>query len=122
VRERFKNYLRPDLNHTSWTAEEDSLLLDKYAVFGPQWRVIKSFFANRSDVNVKNRWAVISARSQHFHKDQVPAAAAPAVEIQPPTKPATQPTFSVSLGAFSLGNLEHETPEYPFGELWHPFP
>jgi hypothetical protein len=63
VRERFKNYLCPTLNHAVWTPEEDSLLCEKFAIFGPKWRVLKRFFVNRSDVNVKNRWSVLASKA-----------------------------------------------------------
>ncbi|OHT17658.1 Myb-like DNA-binding domain containing protein [Tritrichomonas foetus] len=56
-RERYKNYLAPNVTNGPWTAEEDLLLEQKYLEFGPKWATIAHFFKNRSDVNIKNRWA-----------------------------------------------------------------
>jgi hypothetical protein len=59
VRERYKNYLSPHLNKGGWSEAEDELLREKFAEFGPRWSVLKKFFVNRSDVNVKNRWSTL---------------------------------------------------------------
>ena len=56
-RERYRNYLSPNLTNGPWTAEEDLLLEQKYVELGPKWAAIAQFFKNRSDVNIKNRWA-----------------------------------------------------------------
>jgi hypothetical protein len=50
------------LNLTTWTAEEESLLQAKFEEYGPQWSILKSFFSNRSAVNVKNHWTVMISR------------------------------------------------------------
>jgi hypothetical protein len=129
VRERFKNYLNPDLNHTTWTAEEDALLLEKYAVIGPQWRVLKSFFANRSDVNVKNRGSVLSTRPHHAVPGQSPVAHTAAAPLpptlhamQPTDQKATQPALRVSLVDCHLLTVEDENLQNLFNELWNSFP
>jgi hypothetical protein len=59
VRERYKNYLSPHLNNGTWSETEDELLRQKFAEFGPRWSILKKFFSNRSDVNIKNRWATL---------------------------------------------------------------
>ena len=56
-RERYKNYLAPNVTNGPWTTEEDLLLEQKYMEYGPKWATIAQFFKNRSDVNIKNRWA-----------------------------------------------------------------
>jgi hypothetical protein len=58
-RERYNNYLNPDLRRGSWTTEEDDLLREKYAEFGPKWNKIGQFFTNRSDMVLRNRWMKI---------------------------------------------------------------
>jgi hypothetical protein len=63
VRERYKNYLAPHLNHSPWTEAEDCLLREKFVVYGPQWSILKRFFVNRSDVNVKNRWSLLVSKA-----------------------------------------------------------
>jgi hypothetical protein len=64
VRERYRNYLAPHLNHFAWTAAEDELLREKFSVHGPQWCLLKQYFVNRSDVNIKNRWSVLVSQAQ----------------------------------------------------------
>ncbi|OHT10458.1 hypothetical protein TRFO_20274 [Tritrichomonas foetus] len=56
-RERYRNYLSPNLTNGPWTAEEDLLLEQKNFELGPKWATIAQSFKNRSDVNIKNRWA-----------------------------------------------------------------
>jgi hypothetical protein len=64
-RERWKNYLDPNLNRERWSSSEDDLLIAKYAQFGSQWSVIAKFFRFRTDVACKNRWVVLTS-----HTDQ----------------------------------------------------
>lgn len=59
VRERYKNYLSPEVNNGPWSREEDALLCKKYMELGPKWSKIADFFPSRSDINVKNRWTSI---------------------------------------------------------------
>ena len=58
-RERWLNYLDPNLNKGVWTEEEDKLLYEKFNEIGRRWKVIASFFENRTDINVKNRWLML---------------------------------------------------------------
>ena len=63
-RERYNNYIR-DSEHKyygKWSPEEDKLLLSKYAEYGPQWCIISKFFGNRSNINVKNRFASLQRK------------------------------------------------------------
>lgn len=61
-RDRWKNYLMPGIKSAPWTPEEDQLLEEKYAALGSQWSRIAKFFPNRTDINVKNRWATRNGR------------------------------------------------------------
>ena len=61
-RDRWKNYLMPGIKNAPWTPEEDQLLEEKYAALGSQWSRIAKFFPNRTDINVKNRWATRNGR------------------------------------------------------------
>lgn len=71
-RERYKNYLSPEIKNGPWTKEEDDLLKEKYKEFGPKWAQISSFFKARSDVNIKNRWASITAKKTPINELQNP--------------------------------------------------
>jgi hypothetical protein len=55
-RERWKNGFDPNLNHKTWTPDEDAILLSEQAHSGTQWAKIASFLPNRSQNAVKNRW------------------------------------------------------------------
>jgi hypothetical protein len=77
-RERYKNYLSPELTTDPWTEAEDDLLRQKYVEFGPKWAKIARSFKGRSDVSLKNRWASINIRAQRG-------------DIEPPTPIAHEP-------------------------------
>jgi hypothetical protein len=83
VRERYRHYLCPELNLGAWTTEEESLLRATFEEHGPQWSILKSYFPNRSAVNVKNHWTTMIARDsreawEHRTTAQVVDAAEPA--------------------------------------------
>jgi hypothetical protein len=59
-RERWNNYVNPELRKDPFTPEEDRLLEMKYAELGPKWNKISKFFFKRSDNSIRNRWMVIS--------------------------------------------------------------
>jgi hypothetical protein len=63
-RERWKNYLAPNVCKDPWTAEEDRLLQAKYRELGSQWAMIARFFPSRTDVNLKNRWVVLTSGTE----------------------------------------------------------
>ena len=55
-RERYKNYLSPELVNGEWTSREERLLERLYADVGPVWAQIAHNFPHRSNVNIKNHW------------------------------------------------------------------
>ena len=58
-RERYNHYLSPEVNLTSWTEQEDRLLLKKYAEYGKQWSQISKFFNGRTYVQIHNRFRLL---------------------------------------------------------------
>jgi hypothetical protein len=58
-RERYKNYLDPNLSSAIWTADEDRLLCDKVKRLGTRWSTIAAFFNNRSVMALRNRWQLL---------------------------------------------------------------
>lgn len=60
--ERWRKFLCPNINVSSWTEEEDELLLAKYNQYGPKWALLRRYFNNRTDVNIKTRYIVLSRR------------------------------------------------------------
>lgn len=61
-RERYLNYLDPNRNTDPWTEDEDRLLEEKYAKYGPRWVHMVKFFPHRTDAMIKNRHMVLQRR------------------------------------------------------------
>lgn len=55
-RERWRNHLDPNLNHSNWTEEEDIQLFKLHSQYGNKWVKISSLMPGRSDNSIKNRW------------------------------------------------------------------
>ena len=82
-RERYKNYVNPDLRVGEWTQEEDQLIEEKYKEFGAKWNKISKFFINRSDNAIRNRWMMIAR-----HKAKAIAHPSSVPTFTPPSPPA----------------------------------
>ena len=63
-RERWNNYLNPNLKQGEWTQEEDDLLMLKFAEIGPHWNVLAKCFDGRSGNNVRNRYLTLERRNK----------------------------------------------------------
>jgi len=59
VRDRYLNYLRPDINEEEFTHQEDHLLLSLYYQLGHRWSKIASFMPGRTECQVKNRYYTV---------------------------------------------------------------
>jgi hypothetical protein len=83
-RERYKDYLHPDILNAPWRPEEDLLLRTKYAELGPKWAQMTVFFDKRSPANLKNHWVSLSARDQT--RPLLPIETEEVVQPQPPVE------------------------------------
>ena len=63
-RERWANYLNPNLHKGEWTQEEDNIILEKKNVHGQKWSIIASYLNGRSGNDVRNRWLMLMRHSQ----------------------------------------------------------
>lgn len=64
VRDRYMNYLAPDINTAPFTPEEDELILKKMKEIGPRWLFMKTFFKGRSEIALKNRCLIVEKKYQ----------------------------------------------------------
>lgn len=87
-RDRYCNYLMPGLFAGEWTVEEDNLIREKYAIYGPQWSKISHFFVGRSPNSIKNRWKYYASNEKSDElspvqiKEQQPVITAQFQEVQ----------------------------------------
>lgn len=72
-RERWKNYLSPEIRNGPWTEEEDILLHKMTQRFGTHWAQIAGYFSSRTDINVKNRWILLRRKSHRksLHQNNI---------------------------------------------------
>jgi hypothetical protein len=64
LRERWCNYLSPNLNTANWTEEDDRRLMELYTDMGPKWGLIGAAMGNRAPPDIKNRFQLIHSRRQ----------------------------------------------------------
>jgi hypothetical protein len=63
-KERWFNYLSPELNCGEWTCDDDILLIQKFTELGNKWVRIAKCFPNRTDSMVKNRFNKLQRRER----------------------------------------------------------
>ncbi|EAX92337.1 Myb-like DNA-binding domain containing protein [Trichomonas vaginalis G3] len=102
-KERWENYLSPDINRNEWTPEEDALLIEKQKEIGSRWISIARFFDRRTDAAVKNRWQMLDRKQRklekkglHTQKKQKAVIESPIMST-PTTTPIMTPLESVAV-------------------------
>lgn len=125
-RERWNNYVNPQIAQASpWTDEEDRLLEAKYEEIGARWRTLASFFPARSTNNVKNRFIVLQRRKR---RKSVRKSAKKIVEESSESSSVTSPSEELE----TPENIEEKPPAVKesdplafldgigesFGEMW----
>jgi hypothetical protein len=63
-RERWNNYVNPNLTSLPWTYEEEALLISKHAELGSQWQAMIRWFPKRSKNQIKNHWLAIERQME----------------------------------------------------------
>lgn len=56
LRDRYVNYLNPNINKAEWTLEEDQCLIHNFMLSQPHFKSMRQFFPGRSEVAIKNRF------------------------------------------------------------------
>jgi hypothetical protein len=94
-KERWYNYLCPLIQNSPWTQAEDDLLRQLVGEHGQKWVRIAKFFPLRTDINIKNRYVLLTRRA----KTGGPELQAPAIPISQPIVSIPKVTLSIPLSS-----------------------
>ncbi|EAY03723.1 Myb-like DNA-binding domain containing protein [Trichomonas vaginalis G3] len=130
-RERWNNYINPALRTDPWSPEEDMLLDQKYAEYGPKWNKISKFLKNRSDNNIRNRWMMIARHRAKHQKSPISPPPTQRVEYTTPvvmpvvkeirvaeTRPLENPFESLTVQESSFASVDTDYNQF---DLWNDF-
>ena len=117
-RERWRHVLCKKASNTTWTPEEDKLLMDKYKEYGRKWNQIQTSLPNHTVVQVKSRIKEIlhedlhprKTRSRKSQSRPAPFTAIQNVSTIPADVPPQQPVMSPPQVPMSEGNQVIEEP------------
>lgn len=68
-RERWVNYLSPNVDNSPWTSEEDKKLEKLVDSLGKKWSLIAKHFPKRTDVLIKNRYTLLYRRKSRDNNE-----------------------------------------------------
>lgn len=102
-RERWCNYIDPNLSQEPWTPEEDEVLLKIHEQIGNHWKKMEEFLPKRSKNNIKKRWRLLTNSYDDEGISQPPKQTVPEL---PPLKTekvvvSTPPNLYLSSPSFS---------------------
>ena len=69
-KERWNQYLSPNINKQPFTQEEDNLLLQKQSELGSKWEILTLFFKGRTSVSLRNRWLLLTKEKRKSQKSK----------------------------------------------------
>ena len=108
-RERWKNYLSPEVSNSEWTQEEDLLLYNLIKKLGKKWSQLATYFKTRTDVMLKNRWALLNRQINKLQGKKHSVR-----NVSPPTAIPQQKNMKLQLPIqiplINLDNLDIVTP------------
>jgi hypothetical protein len=67
-KERYQNYLSPEIQNLPWTPEEVSKLMFLVTIYGSKWKYLTSHFPGRSENNLKNNWNSFSISKKSWNQ------------------------------------------------------
>lgn len=91
AREHFYKFILTD-SKKPFTQEEDDLIIEKVNELGTRWSQIAKFFDNRSDINIRNRYRIISRKKDSKgskKKTRKSEQSSPSLYQSPPCSPVT---------------------------------
>jgi hypothetical protein len=68
IRDRFLNYLDPNINRDKFTEDEDKHIIENYIKHGSKWSVIAKNFPGRTGDMIKNRFYSCLKRKIHIYE------------------------------------------------------
>lgn len=96
-RERWCNYIDPNLSHEPWTSEEDEILLKIHEQIGNHWKKMEEFLPNRSKNNIKKRWCYLTNTLSDDNNTLNQSQSAPEIQPVEPEKTIVTPSSSLYL-------------------------
>jgi hypothetical protein len=116
-RDRWHNYVNPELAKLSWTEAEDRALLQEYGRVGPKWVALGAQFGGRSANSVRNRvFLLLRRRSKAPGGSALPIPLiAPAAAVKKEGVAAVEDLWSLC-DPGELSHLDHD----PFPSLFLP--
>lgn len=61
-RDRWNNYLCPDIRRSQWTEDEEELLIRKMREIGGRWSILAHLFPGRSGIAIRNHCCKLARR------------------------------------------------------------
>lgn len=70
-RDRWCNYIDPNLSQEPWTSEEDTVLFKIHKQLGNHWKKMEKYLPKRSKNNIKKRWNFLNNISNKDEEEEV---------------------------------------------------
>ena len=70
-RDRYKKISAPIINRSTWTLQEEDLLLSLVEHSGHQWLFFQQFFQNRSSQNIKHHYYIMMKHKTLHEKNEI---------------------------------------------------
>ncbi|EAX97610.1 Myb-like DNA-binding domain containing protein [Trichomonas vaginalis G3] len=81
-RDRYKNYLSPNLNSSPWSQEDDAKLLQLVDFYGRKWSLIAKEFNGRTDINIKSRYALLMRQEERDKQKKMFLSSEPEIQFE----------------------------------------
>jgi hypothetical protein len=112
-KDRWFNFLSPDVVNGPWTEEEEALLCNRFAMLGNLWKLISTFFPGRTEINVKSHWQLMQRRIKremsHPRLPAIPKRPAPPPPPPLPKNPELPEIFDLDeMPLFSAESCEYD--------------